>query len=127
MKRRPSPWGDRVERIRREARAILLVARHPATPPLARGLAWAAAAYALSPIDLIPDAIPVLGWLDDLLLVPFLLWLALRLTPPAVLEECRRRAAEGPARPDLPFGTAWVLATWAVGLVVVVVLALRFL
>jgi uncharacterized membrane protein YkvA (DUF1232 family) len=127
VRRRPSPWGDRVERVRREARTVLLVARHPATPPLAKGLALAAAAYALSPIDLIPDAVPVLGWLDDLLLVPFLIWLALRLTPPAVVEECRRRAAETGDHPVMPFGTAWVLATWAIGLVVFVVLALRFL
>ena len=75
----------------------------PETPWHLKALMLVVPAYLLSPIDLIPDAIPVLGWLDDLLLVPFLLWLALRLTPPAVLEECRRRAAEGPARPDLPF------------------------
>jgi uncharacterized membrane protein YkvA (DUF1232 family) len=127
MKRRPPAWGSRLERFRREAHTILLVARHPSTPTLARWIALAAAAYALSPIDLIPDAVPVLGWLDDLLLVPFLVWLALRLTPPELVEECRRRAAERSHRSGMPFGTAWVLSTWAVGLVVVAALALLFM
>lgn len=127
MKRRPSPWGDRVERIRREAHTILLVARHPATPALARWTALAAAAYAFSPIDLIPDAVPVLGWLDDLLVVPFLVWLALRLTPQAVVEECRRRAAESADRPVLSAATPWIMLSYAAGLVVVVALAVLFL
>lgn len=77
----------------REAKVWRLVMQDPATPRLARWLLWAALAYALSPIDLIPDAIPVLGQLDDLLLVPALIWLAVRLVPSHVIEECRRRVA----------------------------------
>lgn len=127
MKGRWERGAQVLERLEREARTILRVARHPETPALARWIALAAAAYALSPIDLIPDAVPVLGWLDDLLLVPFLLWLALRLTPPAVVAECRRQVLENEAAPAINFGAIWVVATWAIGLVVFVALALLFL
>ena len=85
-------------RLKADLLALSLAARDPHTPWLARALALLVLAYALSPIDLIPDFIPVLGQLDDLLLVPAGLWLALRLVPPAVLEEARAEAARHPAR-----------------------------
>lgn len=75
-----------------ELRVWRLVIADPRTPRLARWLLMAAVAYAVSPIDLIPDAIPLLGQLDDLLIVPVLVWLALRIVSPHVIEECRRRA-----------------------------------
>ncbi|WP_034384748.1 YkvA family protein [Deinococcus sp. YIM 77859] len=100
-----------LERLRRLARhlrgellALHLAARDPRTPWPARLLALLVLAYALSPIDLIPDFIPVLGQLDDLLLVPAGLWLALRLVPPAVLKEARARAAAHPARLERSLG-----------------------
>lgn len=77
----------------REVRVWQLVIADPRTPRPARWLLWAAVAYAVSPIDLIPDAIPLIGQLDDLLIVPVLVWLALRIVSPHVIEECRRRAA----------------------------------
>jgi uncharacterized membrane protein YkvA (DUF1232 family) len=70
-----------------------LLIQHPETPRLSRWLLATALAYLLSPIDLIPDAIPVLGQLDDLLIVPGLVWLALLLTPPGVKTACRAQAA----------------------------------
>ena len=79
--------------LAREAATWHRVMADPRTPRLARWLLWAALAYALSPIDLIPDAIPVLGQLDDMIVVPVLLWLALRLVPPHVVDDCRRRNA----------------------------------
>ncbi len=67
-------------------------------PVLAKVIAAVTVAYALSPIDLIPDFIPILGYLDDLLLVPLGIWIAIRLIPPSVWEECKRRASEQPVK-----------------------------
>jgi len=75
--------------LRDQLAVLRCAARHPDTPKFARWLVVAALAYAMSPIDLIPDFIPVLGWLDDLLLVPILLWLAIRAIPPSVWKESR--------------------------------------
>jgi uncharacterized membrane protein YkvA (DUF1232 family) len=80
--------------FRREIRVYDLVRRHPRTPKSAKVLTGAAVAYALSPIDLIPDFIPVIGHLDDAIVVPLLLWVALRLTPADVLQECRAKAEQ---------------------------------
>ena len=80
-------------RLRRDLIVLHLAARHSGTPWYAKTLAACVAAYALSPIDLIPDMIPVLGQLDDLILVPLGIYLAIRLIPPEVVAECRARAA----------------------------------
>lgn len=76
----------------------------------------ATVAYALSPIDLIPDVIPVLGYLDDLILVPVGVWLAVRLTGPVLMAEFRSRAAQLTARPVSRAGAVAVVATWAAAL-----------
>lgn len=68
--------------------------QHPETPALAKALAIATAAYALSPIDLIPDFIPVLGYLDDLIILPVMVWITVRLIPEPVLLECRQQSAQ---------------------------------
>jgi uncharacterized membrane protein YkvA (DUF1232 family) len=75
--------------FRREIKVYQLVRRHPRTPKLAKFLIGAAVAYSLSPVDLIPDFIPVLGHLDDVVIVPLLLIAALKLIPKDVLAECR--------------------------------------
>jgi len=85
--------------LKRSTLTVWYVARDPRTPWLARLLALVVAAYALSPIDLIPDFIPVLGYLDDLLLVPLGLALVLWLTPAPVIEAARQRAAATAQRP----------------------------
>ena len=81
-------------RLKLEAHALYFAARDPRTPWYARWLVAAVVAYALSPVDLIPDFIPVLGYLDDLVPVPLGLLLAIRLTPKVVLVECRKRAVQ---------------------------------
>ena len=65
---------------------------HPDTPLLAKVLSYATAAYVLSPIDLIPDFIPILGYLDDVIIVPVMIWLIVRLLPDAVIQESRAKA-----------------------------------
>ena len=86
-------WKARARALKRDTYALYLAGRDPRVPWYAKALAAAVVAYALSPIDLIPDFIPVLGYLDDLLLVPLGLALALRLIPVPVMAECRREAA----------------------------------
>lgn len=81
-------------RLKAETVALYLAARDPATPCYAKFLVAAVVAYALSPIDLIPDFIPILGYLDDFVLLPLGITLALRLIPPQVLAACRVRAQE---------------------------------
>jgi uncharacterized membrane protein YkvA (DUF1232 family) len=83
-----------VKKLKSETYALYLAARDPRTPWCAKFLVAAVAAYAFSPIDLIPDFIPVLGYLDDLVLLPLGIALAVRLIPPTVLEDCRRQARE---------------------------------
>lgn len=82
----------RARRLKRQVWALFLAFKDPRTPVLARVIIITAVAYAVSPIDLIPDFIPVLGQLDDLLLLPILIALALRLIPPDVAARCRREA-----------------------------------
>lgn len=94
----PSRWLPALKalakRLKQDVVALWLAARDPRVPWPARLVAAATAAYALSPIDLIPDFVPVLGLLDDLLIVPAGLWLAIRLIPPPLMAELRARAAE---------------------------------
>jgi len=81
-------------RLRREIRVYQLVLQDSRTPRLAKWLLGFAVAYLLMPFDIIPDFIPVLGQLDDLIIVPLLILLALKLTPKEVIADCRLRAGE---------------------------------
>lgn len=93
-------WKARAHRLKRETIALALAARHPGTPWYAKAWVGLVVAYAFSPIDLIPDFIPVLGQLDDLLLVPLGIALALRMIPGEVMAECRRQTDLITARPS---------------------------
>jgi uncharacterized membrane protein YkvA (DUF1232 family) len=110
-------------RLKDDVVAVWFCARHPDTPWLAKAVAAAVVAYAFSPIDLIPDFIPVIGYLDDLILVPLGIWLVLRLVPPAIVSECRVQAAAWLAdrrpKPRMYAAAAviiglWLLALWLV-------------
>lgn len=107
---------DWARRIKRDAVTLWFACRDPATPWLPKALCWFTVAYALSPIDLIPDFIPVLGYLDDVLLLPALIWLAVRLLPPEVVTRSRVRAEEWMARtgskPKSKAGMALVIGIW---------------
>jgi uncharacterized membrane protein YkvA (DUF1232 family) len=81
-------------RTRADAMTLWFALRHPATPWYAKALAILTVAYILSPIDLIPDFIPVLGYLDDIVLVPILIWATLRTLPSSVRTDSRQRALE---------------------------------
>ena len=115
-------WRDRLEQwaraLKREVMALWFTLRDPGTPWAARLLIALVVGYALSPIDLIPDFIPVLGYLDDALLLPALIWLAVRLIPPPVLAANRARAAawfESRAqRPSSRAGAVAIVLIWIV-------------
>ena len=98
-------------RLQRDVVALWLAARDPRTPWSAKVLAGFVAAYALSPIDLIPDFIPVLGYLDDLLIVPAGIWLAVRRVPPPLMAEFRERAVAS-ARPRSLVAAIIIVALW---------------
>lgn len=98
--------------LKRDAVALYLAARSSRTPWFARLMATCVAAYALSPIDLIPDFIPVLGYLDDLLIVPAGIWLVIRLMPPELMAEFRDEATRIAGRPKSMSGVLFVMAIW---------------
>jgi len=103
--------------LKREIVALWFCARHPDTPFLAKVVAAAVVAYAFSPIDLVPDFIPILGYLDDLIILPAGIWLVLKLIPQPVLEQCREQAtqwlARGRERPRSYAGAALIIGLWA--------------
>jgi len=105
-------WRDRARFLKREISALYLAAKDPRVPWYAKVLAACVVAYAFSPIDLIPDPIPVLGYLDDLVLLPLGIALVLRLVPAEVLDDCRRRAESGRARPVSWTAAAVIVAVW---------------
>ena len=100
------------KRLKREVLTLYCAARDSRTPLLARTLALVVVAYALSPIDLIPDFIPVLGMLDDVILVPIGVWLVIKLIPLEVLEDARVSAARLEVKPVSYFGLAMILTLW---------------
>lgn len=113
--------------LKRDALTLWFAIRQPETPLLAKAVCALAVGYAFSPIDLIPDFIPILGYLDDILLVPALIWLAMRLLPVEIIATSRAKAeawlAEQGSRPRSHAGAAVVIAIW----IVVAVLGWRWL
>jgi uncharacterized membrane protein YkvA (DUF1232 family) len=98
--------------LKRDVVALWIAARDPRTPVSAKLVAGAVAAYALSPIDLIPDFIPVLGYLDDLLLVPLGILIAVRLIPAPLMADFRQQALERESRPTSVAAASAIVAIW---------------
>ena len=108
----------RARALKNEVLAVYLAAQDPRTPWYARALVFFVVAHTFSPIDLIPDFIPILGYLDDLLITPGGLWLAIRLIPPEVLEEARGKVSgSGVERSVRYIGLAMILVVWIVILI----------
>jgi uncharacterized membrane protein YkvA (DUF1232 family) len=107
-------------RLKQEVVALYLAARDPRTPWYAKVLIAGVVAYALSPIDLIPDPIPILGYLDDLVLLPLGIWLATRMIPAATLQDCRAKAAS--ANLQLPrnwWAAIVIILLWLAALIMI--------
>jgi len=102
----------RARALKRESYALYLAVRDPRTPWYARAVAGAVVAYAFSPFDLIPDFIPVIGLLDDVILVPLGIALALKLIPTAVMADCRAQAQSAEGLPMSRAGAAVIIVLW---------------
>ncbi|MBX9962012.1 MAG: DUF1232 domain-containing protein [Burkholderiales bacterium] len=106
--------------LRNDVMTLWFAGRHPDTPLAAKLLALGLAAYALSPIDLIPDFIPVLGYLDEIVLLPIGIYFCLKMIPARVLAECRARTEqwfeEKRGKPRSWMGAAVIGAIWVVGM-----------
>ena len=112
-------------RLKAEVYALYLAYRDPRVPLYARVFAAGVVGYAFSPIDLIPDPIPVLGYLDDLILIPLGIALAIRMIPPPVLAECREEARRATRERPTNRVAATVIVTVWVSLAVLAILLMR--
>nr|WP_205964261.1 YkvA family protein [Ramlibacter agri] len=112
-------------KLKRDGLTLWFALKDRRTPWYAKALAAFVVAYALSPIDLIPDFIPVLGYLDDVILLPVLIWLTLKLVPVGVLDDCRLHAdawlKAGQARPRSTAGAIAISLIWIAALVAIAV------
>ena len=120
-------WKRRARQLKVETYALYLASKDPEVPWFAKALTACVVAYALSPIDLIPDFIPVLGYLDDIILIPLGITIALRLIPVPVMQRCREQARmdlDGGKLKSL-WGAAAVIAVWLILLALVVMFVLK--
>src|SRR6266850_107097 len=106
---KPKAWA---RAIRRDVVAVWIAARDPRVPWYAKALALAVAAYALSPIDLIPDFIPVLGYLDDLIIVPLGILLVVKLIPAGLMAEFRAEATSREGAPRSRVAAVVIVTVW---------------
>jgi uncharacterized membrane protein YkvA (DUF1232 family) len=124
-------WRQHARRLKRDTYALSLVARDARVPWYTKALALAIVGYVLSPLDLIPDFVPVIGFLDDLILVPLGILLALRLTPREVLADCCAQAQEAMERGRLArslparIATIAIVLAWLLGVMVSGVVLVR--
>src|SRR5438105_9723732 len=112
---------NRARELKVELIALALAARHPDTPWYARLIVAGCVAYALTPVDLIPDAIPVVGFIDDLIFIPLAVALAVRFIPAPVMADCRVRSREIEARAPRLSRTSWLAIGVAWGVAVALI------
>ena len=110
---------DWARQIKRDGVTLWFAGKHPGTPWYAKALGFFVVAYALSPVDLIPDFVPVLGYVDDILLLPALIWLSVKLLPNSILAECRAQAdvwmeEKETTKPSSRAGATMVFVLWVV-------------
>ncbi len=117
-------WKNKAGQLKVETYALYLAYRDPATPWYAKLWVACVVGYALSPIDLIPDFIPFLGYLDDLIIVPLGINLALKMIPAPVMEQCRARARErlSQEKPKMWLGAVIIIAIWLLLITLLIVL-----
>jgi uncharacterized membrane protein YkvA (DUF1232 family) len=116
-------WKEKAKQLRTEVHALYLASRDPRVPWYAKAIMALTIAYAISPIDLIPDFIPVLGQIDDLIIVPAGISLAIKMIPKNVFDECRQKARNEPIRTR----TKWIVAAIIVSIwVLAIYLVFRF-
>jgi len=117
---------DRARAIKRDVHAIYLASRDPRTPWYAKALALCVAGYALSPIDLIPDFVPVLGYLDDVVIVPLGILAVIKLIPPEIMAEHRAAAAVAAEQPVSRIAAVVIACVWAVSIALTAWLGYRY-
>lgn len=120
-------WKRWALTIKRDAYALYLAARDPRVPWYVKALALAVAAYAASPIDLIPDFVPVLGYLDDLIIVPAGIALVIRLIPPEIVAEHRELATAAQDQPVSRTAAVVIVAIWMLAIALTGCLIIRYL
>ena len=118
---------QRAKQLKLKVHAIYLAYRDPRTPWYAKLFIGCVVAYALSPIDLIPDFIPVLGYVDDLILIPLGVAIALKMIPPSVWADCQKKACQvaGQNKPVIWIGVFTIIAVWIIFAVIIVIFFLR--
>ncbi|PSO92584.1 MAG: hypothetical protein BRC48_13895 [Cyanobacteria bacterium QS_9_48_30] len=127
LRQRLKAWRKKVGQLQQEINALYLGSKDPRVPWYAKALLVCILAYAFSPIDLIPDFIPVLGYLDDLLLLPLGIVLVLKMIPTQVLHECRAKAKAVRSRPVSWLTAGVILVLWLLGIACVTRLVMQLL
>jgi uncharacterized membrane protein YkvA (DUF1232 family) len=122
----PDRLKDWAQTIKRDVHALYLASRDPRVPWYAKALAVGVAAYALSPIDLIPDFIPVLGYLDDVIILPLGILLVVRMIPPEIMAEHRALVLAASERPVSRMAAAVIALIWALSIALAGWLAYTF-
>lgn len=120
-------WQQGARNLKKEVMALYFASRDPRVPWYAKVWIALVVAYALSPIDLVPDFIPVLGYLDDLVLIPLGVWLALKMIPEPIMSECRARAEEqiNSGKPTSRWGAVLIILIWLISITLIALLILK--